>query len=1192
MHETNRLPIDSLVSNKMIKVLIGIFKEYTFESTAKAIYAINSYLPNRNLLDLYITLNYTFTILTQEGEKIITNYKDFIEFINRIKSVYKFNPMNSDIQVHDFGEILIPFDKVMYKILVGTGHNHSFVFHYFIDEIAKKRKTTIEIKDLLVFNDELIKKITNGFDGLVEELNHEIMIPSEIHFNNIFKVYNDLSDSFQKIKIIDYFIKESHPNKMHCTNKNGQFYIFFNPSLIIDYIGNEISSLSLEDLQGVVNNTIQHYLVNSFELSYEQNHVLYNAFITDDPQSKPLFETIAAILLKKRIVFLINELNDGQVDKTNLEKKIKSIQCTNKLHLMAYYKEGFKVYPINTDVEIDFIYINNHINITKEALLVGKYGESITLLALDLLYFILRSSNFNQIINFIDSFKNDRHELISSDGLSGLFEITLKTEGKIEMGAIHYSSVLVDLYTPEQTILELYKNDFTDLPKMSNDDLFDNPFMWEMSKGKNEFIFVKRKGTDLIGMVRNNFDKGYVFICRNKEHFTNNIMNHEKINHIQTIDDLLSFMFDLYWNTLQKVGILNKGIQIFVIPDNNSRITDVGVNGYNGKYLKGDLQINKHHYILRIMIKKELLFRDILNSSDRSIEAEFFKEIFNVLDKTQYNFSELYDEIDKDKKLPKITNVGFIEIPYYKNDKNFSYWPAKSHFIHIRRHIALLCRTVNIKQGEYKLEEAKTVIRNLQNNLIPDFKKMIYRFYYLDLHVILLSLLSAIQFDIYVSKEKIFADDSMIDEKIAMDYKSKNISFRQTKKNKLRHLLYLIEFNLKYGSRDTKNKINNIDEVKNLLAYAEWFIVLQDNADTFHWKMDTSSIEITHEYLVNTIFTDDIVEKYKELTERVYSTGSFISDKIPEVMSNENLMKAFEMDLGFSFSSFIKVLGILSDQADDKEDYEINLDVIRFDSEKLLNIIIKDVPELHTKEKVLTLLNELTINTDRLSYIFKKDNIKDINTIPVWEREYRPNRFELKPLLLIGDSYIFSPIVCYQTLMLWSNSLIGLFPVHEYNIPNILKEIKRLKKITQDDMVLAISNLFKQKGYVYIFKELKLHKKGDHPMDLGDYDILVYDQVKNTVWNIESKVIQLVGSISEFAKQQDTFFNKDKNDIKFQKRIDYLSENIYTILKDLNLNVSTLPEIKNIMVTNKVFVSEYKKLDFSILAFGELKSII
>lgn len=1193
MVKKQKLPIDSLVEKNMVDKILNVFKQYTNKSVAKAIYTINSYLPNRNLLDLYITLNYGFKINKIEGIKEINTYFEFTEFAQKIISFYKPNPMNTDIQIHDLGEIQIPFADNIYPIIVGSGHNHSFIFHYFIDEIAVSNSIGDDVKELLEFNTELINNLKIGFDGRIDEYNHKIIIPSEKHFEQIYKTYDYFNERFSKLKVNQYFFTEDHPNKLHFIDKNNQSFLLFNTSIVIDYVGHEISKLANEQLIKVVNRTIQRYLINQFELSGEQNHVLNNAFIMDNPKGKPITESIATILLNGRVVIFLNEcVAPSQESSDSLHNQIMELHKQDKLHIMAYYKKGYKVYPIKKEIDIDFITINNHINITEQAIFFGEYGKPIKIIALDFLYFILRANSFSQIMNFLDQYKNTEQQLFSSDGLSGLFESTLNTEGTLEMGAVTFSSVLIDLYTPEKTVQELFKNEFNQIPIITYDYLFDNPFHWKINDYKNGFVYAKRKGSDLLGIVRKHENKGYVFICRNKKHFNEDMINHEEINHIQTLDDLLSFMFDYFWETLKKVGFLDKEVQIFIIPEETDYEYQVRESEFKGKYLKGDSEFDSEHYTVRITINQQMLFENIYKSQNREVECDFFREIFKVVDNTFFDIKQLDDEIISTNQLPKITNVGYIRIPYYKNMKNLSYWPDKPSFISVRKRIAQICQKAGIEPSEYRLEDAKLVIRKLQDTLISDFKSMIQEYYYLDLHVMLLSLLAAIQFDILTAKDKIFIDDSMIEKEIADEYREQNIKFREDKKSELRYLLYLIEMNLKYGNRNNVIGTKRHD-VRDLLAYADWFVVLQDNADSFHWKMDTSSIEVSYDYRVNTNFTDDTIEKYKTLSERIYNSGSFVSEKVPNLLENVNLLDAFMKDFGFSFDAFIKVLGILSDNGDEKDSYEIYPDVIRFDVDRLVDIMMSEIPELHTKEKALAVLNQLTVNDEHLSYIFKEGIIKDMNVIPIWEREYRPNRFDLKPLTSAGDSYIFSPIICYQTLMLWSNSFVGLYPVHEYNMPNILSEIDRLKKVTQDDMVQAIYNFFQQKGYKSVFKELKLHKRGKHPDDLGDYDILVYDETNNTIWNIESKVIQQVGSISEFAKQQNTFFLKNEYDKKFQRRIDYLVENSTTILTDLKIkNTKGMPVINNLMVTNKVFISEFKEVDFSIISFGELKRLI
>lgn len=605
-----------------------------------------------------------------------------------------------------------------------------------------------------------------------------------------------------------------------------------------------------------------------------------------------------------------------------------------------------------------------------------------------------------------------------------------------------------------------------------------------------------------------------------------------------------------------------------------------------------DIEISENHYNTRVTIDGEKFFKDVYNSKDRTIECELITELFNVLETPDMNFSELYNEINNHKNKPKITDVNLIEIPYYKNMGNPSYWPNKKDFIDVRQEIAEICKASNILPGEYRLENAKNIIRKLQQSLIPNFKEKVRQFHFIDLHRHLLSLLSSLQHEEFITQKMIHGNDDYIQEDISEANWKKNIIKREETKNKIRYLLYLIEFNLKFGNKERTGKKVTLTNVNELLAYADWFVVLQDNADTFHWKMDTSSIEITHQYLVNTNFTDDTLEKYQKLTHRIYKTPKFISNKVPYLFENEELLNAFFMDFGFSFDSFIKVLGILFDNGDGKQHREISSDVVLFESKELLDIISKEIPELDSKEEAIKVLESLTVNLDELSYTFSDREIKDHKTIPIWEREYRPNRFELKPLVLNDNKYIFSPIICYQTLLLWHDSFIALFPVHQYNIPNILREIDRLKKITQDYMVLDIYKSLKEKGYKNVFKELNLHKRGKHPEELGDYDILVFDEKNNIIWNIESKVIQLVGSISRFAKQQNTFFESHENDKKFQKRIDYLTENIDEISKDLNITLTSNITINNIMVTNKVFASEFKEVKLTILAYNELLEML
>ena len=139
-----------------------------------------------------------------------------------------------------------------------------------------------------------------------------------------------------------------------------------------------------------------------------------------------------------------------------------------------------------------------------------------------------------------------------------------------------------------------------------------------------------------------------------------------------------------------------------------------------------------------------------------------------------------------------------------------------------------------------------------------------------------------------------------------------------------------------------------------------------------------------------------------------------------------------------------------------------------------------------------------------------------------------------------------------------------------------------------------IEDLFKSKG-MNAWRGLKLHKidkNGNHLQELGDYDVVAIDSNKKIVWNIESKFLNRIGSLKEYYNHQDSFFNKNKKDEKFSRRIKYLSENLETILIALGIADVHNYSIRSFMVTNKVFSSQLKKIDFDIITFFELKEIL
>lgn len=184
--------------------------------------------------------------------------------------------------------------------------------------------------------------------------------------------------------------------------------------------------------------------------------------------------------------------------------------------------------------------------------------------------------------------------------------------------------------------------------------------------------------------------------------------------------------------------------------------------------------------------------------------------------------------------------------------------------------------------------------------------------------------------------------------------------------------------------------------------------------------------------------------------------------------------------------------------------------------------------------------------------------------LPIWERENRPDRIEVKPIYKEGENLVFSPVDLYVLMERWLGGFDSLYLLYEYGLDNIMAEVKKEEQENQTQMVTDVSNLFKNDFLVN--KDLYLdHRfsKENYPKDndLGDYDVLEINSTTKTICNIVCKFFQRVGSISEFAKHQNSFFKAGK-DVMFNKRIKILNENYKKILKSLQINDEAEYKIK------------------------------
>jgi hypothetical protein len=178
---------------------------------------------------------------------------------------------------------------------------------------------------------------------------------------------------------------------------------------------------------------------------------------------------------------------------------------------------------------------------------------------------------------------------------------------------------------------------------------------------------------------------------------------------------------------------------------------------------------------------------------------------------------------------------------------------------------------------------------------------------------------------------------------------------------------------------------------------------------------------------------------------------------------------------------------------------------------------------------------------------------------------------------------------------MWKSALVEFYLPYEKNMSNLIKILSSWKKRYEKQIVQDVTDFFKSQNFDYVEKEVELNsrdKKGDHQENLGDYDVIAVDKKSRIIYLIECKFLQTVGSPYEFSMQQRNFFFQHKYDEKFQKRIDYMKNNYMNYFKSQNIELDQPYSIKALMITNKMFDSLFKKIDFEILSFEEFKNTI
>lgn len=334
------------------------------------------------------------------------------------------------------------------------------------------------------------------------------------------------------------------------------------------------------------------------------------------------------------------------------------------------------------------------------------------------------------------------------------------------------------------------------------------------------------------------------------------------------------------------------------------------------------------------------------------------------------------------------------------------------------------------------------------------------------------------------------------------------IKQREEAKHDLRTVSYLLETTL-FNSR-RGHVILSAENYQYLLAYANWLVVLSDNADMCYFTDDEVYIKVSGEYIIDVESNRESDQTLgEELAKRMYDNpGRFERDRSADEKFFEKIKQAFARDTGVPLEVFLKLMFYLETGGNIGSELYHRANTLCFWKED----IIDDYCSVQNVSKKLAekALQLLSINPKRL----KTKNNKTDFYLPIGDKEKRCDKENvyLKEMRKItGNINKDFPLVCISTAKKY---LLSIYPkYHSVMFPDSILNTEDKNIITDISYTNSI-----HKVYVCTMDQVENLKYGD---------IVVLYRTAETGRSAEYSAVATSICVVEDVKKQSEFDSFD-----------------------------------------------------------------
>ncbi len=1157
--------------------LKSYLKKFDSISLAKSIYTITSWISNRNYIGMVDKMNKTFIEIEDEGGTIeISTYEDFKKMFQDLTSYLKNSYGYPEGFTSDTGEVRFYSDGSFKKIFIGNGSEDIYEACFFIENIVQDDEYLKAMwKEILLYEDFILSKLYLGEFSQSTEFE----CPPKEYFENVFDIYESLMNPKLKLFFQDFKSSNSELYDFF-TEKNG--YPIFLPVIKESFLEKIEKFLMVERLKDSAWDAVINQVRDNFlPIPSRKIQAIFSIILIEkETRLETVIENSFMICdVRDAVIFVPDDLN---------EKLLEALKhgIIDENYTLAGFSAHGDIMGVSFEAEMSMIIqkvedVDISPNVSK-MMMFAKTDEAYLDMR-GLMGIINFASGINEIVEFI-KFLNDKasaEKIMNASGIASYFQIWQDMDKVIIEGSLDAMIVVPSYQSVEKTI-EFFSSDMKYYPYDAGID-FSKIHHWNFINETKSDLSLNAKGGTGSADIFMAKDKSIVyqelyFIMEDMDEKTVETITsfHEII--INELDENKELILSLYRKNVLEINLVSERI----LKKNATNLSII-----ESEYCK-KLIINSDDDSQILLVKPdwEKIVNDNIIAKEKSFENEL---IFSFLKGGNFSDEKLLEkEIKKSNTEQRTSSISQIEIPYFIDPHlNFDS-PKISAFKNVRKIMSKIIEKMELETREYEEAEILGVVRRFRNEIRNDLIKKIEIFDKIDLHKKLLNVYSTILFQINIHQERIneFQVVDYLREDSLNEFREQAIRLREVSKTYRQVLEYLMEENLICERINTTRIITNQD-LDELIAYSKWILDFQTMSDSVSYGASGwNKLEIREDHVLEIKETDKYVREAELLKKLRYVYGDYsYRDHEMDKQMLDLVDNAFQIETQISFKALFTTLTLLYSNSyvtdiAQQEEVKVTNNIVETPINIIANIFLLET-ELPIEEffKVLTFI---TINVDQIS--------DSSGVIPVWEKKKRKNKLSAQPVLLIENNLIFSPISLYELKKSWFQGMMSFILPYNVGLEKTTKAIDEWKEYYEDKIVMDLASLFEEAIYdVYPDKELyKLDPKGNHPRDLGDYDLIVINKEKKEILLFEVKYMRLSQTMKDSLGDQGKYFlNRKAKAKKFVRRVNYFQEHVNQIMSNLGFEENFV--VKKYFLSNKNIRSFFKEYPFEVIGFKEFE---